>query len=86
MCLYACMYIRPDSGSPDVLVIGAEACDELRWPVSARFGHEFGVVFAERGVVFGAVLGLCSANAVRQTRLVFGKRLCSACVRQTRFR
>ena len=39
----------------------------------------FGVVFPERGVVFGVVFGLCSANAVRQTRLVFG--LCSACVR-----
>ena len=37
----------------------------------------FGVAFAERGVVFGVVFGLCSANAV-------GKRgLCSAnaCVR-----
>ena len=41
----------------------------------------FGVAFAERGVVSGVVFGLYSANAVQQTRLVFGKRLCPACVR-----
>ena len=44
------------------------------WPV-------FGLAFAERGVVFGVVFGLRSANAVRRTRPVLGRRLCSACVR-----